>query len=158
MKKDKLVFATERQEKMFNVLLSFIRTIGPDQYAKHEREILAVIERESLRSEYRKVETFQTPFGKNAEAFRAKAEFWLKTVYLKLEEEKLDVLVGLFKSMQKYNEERPEDFPNQRQPEEFVLSAMAIEPNPRVYVINVVKEKKEKEEREMKDLFKGKLF
>jgi hypothetical protein len=132
-------FDTEQRERIFLFLQKIAKNIPPDVYKENEREALQVIELPSLRAEYAAKETFKTLFISNPANFQAKAEFWLQTVYFKLEKEKVETLFKIATAMQKQQEGE-----NKRHPFTFLLAAMNFEPDPRLYALNIKKEKEEK--------------
>jgi hypothetical protein len=139
MKEKKLKFVSETQERIFKFLLKIAQNIPADVYKQYESEAKQVIELPAIRAEYAATETFKSIFVSTPTNFQAKAEFYLKTVFFKLEPGKIETLFKLANAMKSQQDsEKPVH------PFSFLIAAMNFEPDARQYVSFPKKEKEEK--------------
>lgn len=144
--KKELVFTSDEQKRLFDFLSLVTKHVSEADFKKYSGNISAVLALPSLRTEIARVTTFDTPYDGKLETFKTQAEIWLRTVYMKLEEPKIKMLMALAKSFKKHNEENPE---NKRVTIDYLLTAMNVEPDTRKYVINKAQERHEKVLREV---------
>ena len=118
-----LRFRSERQKFMLNALSKIVKYFTPEHYTKYRAEILALLRLPSINAEENNYFEIETPFEDNRNGFAAKADFWLRTVYMKLNDKSIEKIYTLQKCLQKQG----------RGVEELLILAMQIEPEKIVY-------------------------
>lgn len=133
------LFRDLEQERIFKFILKAAQNVSPETYAKYEGRAKSVLELPSIRTEYEKSQTFNTPFKSSPEQFLVKVEFWLRTVFPKLEAEKIKRLMVIAKAESAKAATNNSDT---KEPFDFLLVCMSTEPDPITYALNKVEAKK----------------
>lgn len=141
-----LKFSGENQEKLFKLLLSIAKNFSDDDFKLFENQCAAVVDLPSIRAEINAWQTFDTKHKNTPEEFRVKAEFWLRTVFFKLEERDTELLVKRIKFIKKHNEENPSNKMNLM---DFLVTAMNVEPPAKIYAFHIKNEGKKVKERNL---------